>query len=207
MTIEQLRREVIREVRWYSNTRTPDQISRVTSVRAAFDAYDKAVIAANKPTFEGDEAEVRKWFRAMPDVGLAHQALALLDAKDAEIAGLTGPWSPAERWKAIAEGEVEARVDIQVSFDAALSRAEQAEAALAERDAAIVEAVDALQRGKPCGAHAKLVPFLPAKPAVDPLIAVLTEALQDAIGPKDALAVRAAIERAGGVKAVFGEGV
>lgn len=44
-----------------------------------------------------------------------------------------------------------------------------------------------------------------AKPA-DPLVAVL-EAAGYAVFPEDLERVRAAIERAGGVKAVFGEGV
>jgi len=209
------------------------------NVRKAFDALRDHYQA--RPTFEGDEAKVRRWLTnwtmdANKVSGL--EALALLDAKDAEIA----------EWRNAVAVERDEAITATIERDAALSRAEQAEAALAgargnankavdnaaelsleivglrselaERDAAIVEAVDALQRGKPCEAHAKLLSFLPAKPVVDPLDSA--EGFERAVldmqercwGDSTTTHIRlsalcddrrAALSRAGGVKAVFGE--
>lgn len=216
MSIEQLRREVVEAITNVvrSNILAVDFTITVEAVRAAFDAYDKAVIAANKPTFEGDEAEVRNALkccrtntlnRGSWEWGIYDKALALLDAKDAEIA----------EWRKLETATADAR-------DSALSRAEQAEAALAEERKAMSEAAsyaiedlrewlvnypDAYDRDTTEQAITTLSRFvLPAKPAVDPLVGVL-EAAGYAVFPEDLEKVRAAIERAGGVKAVFGESV
>lgn len=186
MTIEQLRREVVRCARGYA----PDPV-----LRDAFDAYDKARDAANKPTFEGDEAEVREWLQSWLNVSSpGPKAIrALLDAKDAEI----------EYERELARCRKNGREVAKKERDAALSRAEQAEVALAERDAAIVEACRRADEPEtPDWISEPLRPFLPAKPA-DPLAEIVTD-LWD-FDHRAAAELRAAIERAGGVKAVFGE--
>lgn len=206
MSIEQLRREVVLAI--MRSPPGPEYIvAKYVTVRDAFDAYVKARDAASKPTFEGDEAEVRKRLAARSTVrdefGIAHplvnpdgpKALALLDAKDAEIAEShqlqelakrEGVSETIQRIDLLTGGDGEYRYStdsqrncpdeaametrIVKRLNEALSRAEQAEAALAERDAAIVEAVRRCDDG---WAKAYIVdplrPFLPAKP-VDPLV-------------------------------------
>lgn len=217
MTIEQLRREVVLAI--MRSPPGPEYIvAKYVTVRAAFDAYDKTVIAANKPTFEGDEAEVRRWLTswtmdANKLSGL--KALALLDAKDARIAELTEQVNEANR----------ASLSFGNQCAAAVAKARDLEAALAEERKAMSEAAsyaiedlrewlvnypDAYDRDTTEQAITTLSRFiLPAKPAVDPLVGCLEQALMT--DTKDGTArltsnLRAAIERAGGVKAVFGEG-
>lgn len=181
-----------------------------------------------------DEQAVREWLRkvweggrVVYDVTMALDSLALLDAKDAERTRLVGLLDvlKIERDAALSRAEQaeqerdELRSDVEDlreiaprGTQAAIAlrkRAEQAEAALAERDAAIVEAHRRCTSTDYRGSRywlqevaEVLKPFLPAKPAVDPLIATLCGELD--ISPDAAekalanLEAKGLIERAGG---------
>lgn len=151
------------------------------------------------------------------------KALALLDAKDAEIRSLEAANASTsqrefealkQRNTALSRAEqAEAHTHkLNEQLDRRQDLLDAAEAALAERDAAIVEAVRrADEMDAPTHRWAAkhfsepLRRFiLPAKPAVDPLVAVL-EAAGYAVFPEDLERVRAAIERAGGTIAFGGD--
>ena len=187
MTEDQLRREVVRVIATdFSWPEATGELSALPEVIRAFDALRDHYQA--RPTFEGDEAEVRKRLAARSTVrdefGIAHplvnpdgpKALALLDAKDAEIARLN---ASDVRMSNTADQFLRER-------DEALARAERAERALADRDAAIEPfktfasfAVDADGWKSRIG-HERICdwfgpsdfkPFLPApEPVSDPLV-------------------------------------
>ena len=118
-----------------------------------------------RPTFDGDEAEALRWLTGVRSVH-ACVIRALLDAKDAEKAALREDWARQE----------ELACGLLTQRDAALSRAEQAEQALAEERKAMSEAVrDAKEACGHLGLRRAFISerfdrFLPAKPAVDPLV-------------------------------------
>ena len=117
-----------------------------------------------RPTFEGGERDLREYLARLGKAGA--DALALLDAKDAEKAALREDWARQE----------ELACGLLTQRDAALSRAEQAEQALAEERKAMSEAVrDAKEACGHLGLRRAFISerfdrFLPAKPAVDPLV-------------------------------------
>lgn len=187
-----------------------------------------------QPTFEGDEAEVMASLELMSGIqpgSLGKTILALLDAKDAKLRENEASWrdlsailagTRAERDAALsraerAENERENWRRHATYYQECLEKAEQAlaeerkahQAFREEVDAKVRAWQDAGQQGPYAiddavdGLHSLI---LPAKPAVDPLVAVLNAAGY-AVFPEDLERVRAAIERAGGVKAVFGEGL
>jgi len=211
-------------------------LASMPSVVFAFDALAAYYRNEAKPVFEGGEAEVIRQLRAWTGDPLIADALALLDAKDAESTHYRNRYADKVADLAMSDN----------ALSEALSRAEQAEAALAEVEDKLSisessvkflrklldDARDELaaEREAMSGAAANLVgyieekapgsptanivrrylaPFLPAEPAVDPLVEILGEAIGGQFTPGwlegRTANLRAAIDRAGGVKAVFGE--
>lgn len=166
----------------------------------------EAVDGSARPTFEGDEAEVRKEIAdiaAMTYEGhWSHKALALLDAKDERLAS-AAKWNDLyanARDEALARAEKEAAyatelheklTEVYRQRDEEIVRAERAEQALADRDAAIVEACRRAQCSVACAPTGTsyrewwvepLRPFLPAPEPVDPLVAKVMDQLWPVLG-------------------------
>lgn len=144
-----------------------------------------------------DEQAVRDWLRGghyvTSPIAMRDKTLALLDAKDAEYRRLAGNLDNICQAKASIE-----------------ARAEQAEAALAERDAVITVAIPLLERSPDANVNWLADKFrfiLPAKPA-DLFKKAVEEANEAFLAGTGDLHehLREAIERAGGTISFEGEG-
>lgn len=158
----------------------------------------------DRPTFEGDEAEVRKWLRVLSELGAGQstQALALLNAKDDMLKKTEDALDAMSR-----------------DYAEALAAKERAEQALADRNVAIVEAVrllSAVEDTSPdadaiFAAKRRLKPFLPApEPVSDPLVEAYMEHADSSLTEEEAAGyvaeLRQAIARRDGKVVFEGEG-
>lgn len=150
-TEEQLRREVVVAARYYPTERGADYVMLRSDVRAAFDAlrdhYQARPTSQTTKEFEGDEEKVRRWLVSMRP-GWSSQALALLDAKDEQIATLCKAANASRREYRAMLAAKDAEIDrlknalefggeaasvFRCQRDEALARAERAEAEVLEQ--------------------------------------------------------------------------